>query len=292
MDDLNELSNEELQYRLAQFGSPTLPVTSTTRKVLLKRLRNLIENEKLKLRRDTDYATRYSSDEDVDGLKASKSIKSRGRSTLTTKSINSNASALRKRSNLNMPPPSNSSSTTATSSLSLSQKPASLWNDNNVSLKKSSTGQIYISPLIQHDTDEDSDQTDGLNSSFSSNRYRNSIHQAISISSANSRTTPIYNGHDVPNNSIGKARYSSSNDSSGEKSSQYNNLLNASTESSTNGDHENDDLSSPYTSTNFTKRLLSLRNRSLGSAINAPPLIDTSKLHRILFKFFIRKLFS
>lgn len=200
MDDLNELSNEELQYRLAQFGSPTLPVTSTTRKVLLKRLRNLIENEKSKLRRDTEYATRYSSDEDVDGLKASKPIKSRGRSTLTTKSINSNATTLRKRSNLNMPPPSNTSSTTTTSSLSLAQKPTNLWNDNNVSLKKSSTGQIYISPLIQHDTDEDSDQTDGLNTSFSSNRYRTSI--PSSISSANSRTTPIYNGHDVQNNSI------------------------------------------------------------------------------------------
>lgn len=67
--------------------------------------------------------------------------------------------------------------------------------------------------------------------------------------------------------------------------------MNASTESSTNGEHENDDLSSPYTSTNFTKRLLSLRNRSLGSAINAPPLIDTSKLlHKLFYAFFQVKL--
>lgn len=111
MDDLNELSNEELQYRLTQFGSPNLPVTSTTRKVLLKKLRNLIENEKSKLRRDTDYATRYSSDEDVSGLvtkSGAKSIKGRGRST-----ISANARLASNRTNLNMPPPPSSSSSTS-----------------------------------------------------------------------------------------------------------------------------------------------------------------------------------
>lgn len=64
MDELNSLSNEELKYRLTQFGFPNLPVTSTTRKVLIKKLRNHMDNEKSKLKRETSYVTRYSSDED------------------------------------------------------------------------------------------------------------------------------------------------------------------------------------------------------------------------------------
>lgn len=103
MEDLNELSNEELQYRLAQFGVPNIPVTSTTRKILIKRLRNLIEKAKSNLRRDTDYATRYSSDEDVSTVatdpKAKTVAKGRSRSTISA------SSRLGNRSNLNMPPP-------------------------------------------------------------------------------------------------------------------------------------------------------------------------------------------
>lgn len=114
MEGLNELSNEELQYRLAQFGVPNIPVTSTTRKILVKRLRNLIESEKSKLRRDTEYATRYSSDEDVTSTAndtKTKASKGRSRSTIST------TNRLANRSNLNMPPPS-------------IQKPStSLWND-------------------------------------------------------------------------------------------------------------------------------------------------------------------
>lgn len=105
MEDLNELSNEELQYRLVQFGVPNMPVTSTTRKTLVKKLRNLIENEKSKLRRDTEYATRYSSDEDVSSIandtKVSAKATNKGRSRSTI-SVNTR---LGNRSNLNMPPP-------------------------------------------------------------------------------------------------------------------------------------------------------------------------------------------
>lgn len=94
------------------------------------------------------------------------------------------------------------------------------------------------------------------------------------------RTSSIFNGHDVhDNSSISKSRYS--NDTA-ENSSHSTNALNASTDVSTNGDND-DDLSSPYSSTNFTKRLLSLRNRSLGSTHNVPTLLDTSK-----YKFYNR----
>lgn len=115
MEDLNELSNEELQYRLAQFGVPNIPVTVTTRKTLIKRLRNLIEGEKSKLRRDTEYATRYSSDEDISSTvndTKAKTTKGRSRSTISTSNRLANQS-------LNMPPPT-------------TQKPStSLWNEKS-----------------------------------------------------------------------------------------------------------------------------------------------------------------
>lgn len=125
MEDLNELSNEELQYRLAQFGVPNIPVTSTTRKILIKRLRNLIDSEKSKLRRDTEYATRYSSDEDISSTANDtkvKAAKGRSRSTIST-----STNRLANRSNLAMPPPT-------------IQKPStSLWSDKsqvNVTIPK------------------------------------------------------------------------------------------------------------------------------------------------------------
>lgn len=117
MEDLNELSNDELQYRLAQFGVPIIPVTSTTRKILIKRLRNLIDSEKSKLRRDTEYATRYSSDEDISSSAndtKAKTAKGRSRSTIST-----TTSRIGNRSNLVMPPPT-------------IQKPStSLWSDKS-----------------------------------------------------------------------------------------------------------------------------------------------------------------
>lgn len=64
MDNLDQLSDDELRRRLLQFGFPNLPVTSTTRKILIKKLRNYMDTERSKLRRETTHATRYSSDED------------------------------------------------------------------------------------------------------------------------------------------------------------------------------------------------------------------------------------
>lgn len=250
MEDLNELSNDELQYRLAQFGVPTFPVTATTRKVLVKRLRILIDTEKNKLRRDTDNVTRYSSDEDVETKPASKS---RARSTISAKS--STTSMHRGRSH--MPPPTLAS----TSSISKAQPQ-----------KKANTSNVYISSLIQHDTDEGS-ESDSLNASISSNRYRNNL--SMSRSSASSSNSRLYNGHDATNNSIGLVQYS--NDSH-DGSTPGNSFLHASTESNTNGDQESDDLLN--TSSKFTKRLLSLRTRSLaGATMNPPAMIGSSRCH-------------
>lgn len=138
MEDLNGLSNQELQYRLAQFGVPNIPVTSTTRKILIKRLRNLIESEKSKLRRDTEYATRYSSDEDVSSTvnnTKAKAVKGRSRSTIST------TNRLGNRSNLSMPPPT-------------TQKPlTSLWSDKSQVKRESVSFVVFFfkcSSFIRH----------------------------------------------------------------------------------------------------------------------------------------------
>lgn len=64
MDNLESLSNDEIRTRLLQFGFPNLPVTSTTRKVLIKKLRNHVDGENSKNRRETIHVTKYSSDDD------------------------------------------------------------------------------------------------------------------------------------------------------------------------------------------------------------------------------------
>lgn len=114
MDELNSLSNEELKYRLTQFGFPNLPVTSTTRKVLIKKLRNHMDNEKSKLKRETSYVTRYSSDEDQSDadkpVSAAKKRNSSARATLAaiSQTVNRPSKAATTRSA--MPPPTRTES--------------------------------------------------------------------------------------------------------------------------------------------------------------------------------------
>lgn len=64
MDNLDTISNEELRLRLLQYGFPNMPITNNTRKLLIKKLRSYMENEKTKLKHKTSSVTRYSSGED------------------------------------------------------------------------------------------------------------------------------------------------------------------------------------------------------------------------------------
>lgn len=116
MEDWNSLTNEELRFRLLQFGFPNQPVTANTRKVLIRKLQKHVENEKSKLKRNTSYATRYSSDEDLssDGEKTTNSASSKkrtntySRSTIASTAPNTRTAAAI-RSNISMPPPASSS---------------------------------------------------------------------------------------------------------------------------------------------------------------------------------------
>lgn len=64
-DQLDDLTNDQLRLRLVEFGMANMPVTSTTRKVLIKRLRTVMDgatSDKPKSsRRETIHVARFSS---------------------------------------------------------------------------------------------------------------------------------------------------------------------------------------------------------------------------------------
>lgn len=136
MDHLNSLSDHELRQRLLQCGFPKIPITDTTRKVLIKKLRNHMDTERAKLKQATSFATRYSSDED----NSDKETKRHQRTT--------------------MPPPKTN------------RKLMSAPTITNLSPRSQS---VYVSPVVRHmntDSEDDNDHattaTNRLNSSFSS----------------------------------------------------------------------------------------------------------------------------
>uniref|UniRef100_A0A182WIK5 LEM domain-containing protein n=1 Tax=Anopheles minimus TaxID=112268 RepID=A0A182WIK5_9DIPT len=61
-DNFDDMSNDQLRLKLLEFGLANMPVTTTTRKVLIKKLRNHIATNGK--RRETINLTKYSSDED------------------------------------------------------------------------------------------------------------------------------------------------------------------------------------------------------------------------------------
>ncbi|XP_059614371.1 otefin-like [Phlebotomus argentipes] len=64
-DNLEALSNNELMHRMTELGLPKIPITDTTRKLLIKRIRNHVKEAKTKTRRETVAVVQYSSDEDL-----------------------------------------------------------------------------------------------------------------------------------------------------------------------------------------------------------------------------------
>lgn len=323
MEDLNQLSNEELKYRLTQFGFANLPVTSTTRKVLIKKLRNQMENEKSKLKRETSYATRYSSDEDhSDADTTTSSVRKRtaplSRSTISTTTPTSSILSNRTNDgNLTMPPPltnplsatkrTTTTTTTNWDSPSRNTQYSSQYGGSSPSKPKD---LIYISPLIQsadrngNESDEESDSNVN-NASSMSNRYsgnlsmnissRASIGGASSASSASSAASSSGSGSGS-GSSNGIGNFADLDNThylgyGGIRNRFYNPVLDehdnsaqSTTTPTTNGVHDHDDTSNQ--TADFTKRLMSFRNRNLGSTINPPSTMDTGERCIILKSFF------
>lgn len=171
MDNLDLLSDDELRHRLIQYGFQNLPITSNTRKLLIKKLRNHMENEKGKLRRETSFATRYSSGEESDSGDK-RSAKGGRRSTTAAAAAGATRST--------MPPPAArpaSRRTTATTTsintgISTTSSPLKNNNNNNSSNAShnksispgSNRSSVYISPVIINDSEEE-DYSGGLRTS-------------------------------------------------------------------------------------------------------------------------------
>lgn len=275
MEDLNLLSNEELKYRLTQFGFANLPVTATTRKVLIKKLKNHMDTEKSKLRRETSYATRYSSDEDLsqsDNNKATATKKRAGLGRATIASISQPQSGRNSRGGLSR----TGISSTTTSPITMpppspkrAQPPAN-WSP------QSKATSVYVSPLIQSNTSDSNEESDGHidsphSSSFSSRYSANISNSGLSgRSSIGGTSFSSFNGAgdsgklsaaSSPSrfSAFGRGlrnRFYGSGTDEGDAIGQISKLHDP-----TNGVHNGTD---PLAANDFTKRLMSFRNRNMG----------------------------
>ncbi|XP_055531847.1 otefin-like [Wyeomyia smithii] len=70
MSKLEDLTNDQLQKKLQEYGLANMPVTQTTRAVLIKRLKKKMEETDSKVRRETVHVVKYSSDEDSEMTEA------------------------------------------------------------------------------------------------------------------------------------------------------------------------------------------------------------------------------
>lgn len=260
MEDLNSLSNEELKYRLTQFGFPNLPVTSTTRKVLIKKLRNHMENENSKLRRETSYATRYSSDEDLS--QSDKPVQKK-RSGLARSTIA--AMAMQGGRKTAMPPPA--LTTHPTTSPAMKRNLASQSSSSSASNTSNRSPSVYVSPLIQSSGNSDSDDESDTNADKSP-YGRLSAGSSSSRASAGNSSFGSFNGNDSAQSTTKnrlsafgsglRNRFLGADDADGKTASQ--NSSSDASPKSTNGLHSGDDS----TAHDFTKRLLSFRSKNLG----------------------------
>lgn len=82
MENFDAMTNDEIRLRLLQYGLPNMPVTDTTRKVLVKKLKLAVEGQKTKTRRETVAVSKFSSDEDPEPEVRSKGEKTPRRATI------------------------------------------------------------------------------------------------------------------------------------------------------------------------------------------------------------------
>ncbi|XP_053672663.1 inner nuclear membrane protein Man1 [Anopheles nili] len=188
MDNLDQLADDELRLRLMQSGFPNLPVTYTTRNILIKKLRHHIESENQKMRRESSKAARYSSGEESDNNDGGP------KATLAQRKITSSSSTRSARNQratvgptggqpVSMPPPASVRPSVSRLTVSSISSPAASKQHNlsgntfagangagpnhhrfavttgnsNKKATLSPTGgsSIYISPLIVHDNEDE-----------------------------------------------------------------------------------------------------------------------------------------
>ncbi|KAG5680384.1 hypothetical protein PVAND_009893 [Polypedilum vanderplanki] len=162
MDNLELLTDDELRRRLLQYGFPNLPITQTTRKTLIKKLRNHLANSIANLRKTTNLVTRYSSGEESDSAnnnKSSRASKARKTTRLTVSGSPSVSSASNAQkipypplfNNYSQPLPSKTITTTNSSSSTFNRN-----SGNSLTSSSLPSGRnVYISPVIINDSEDD-----------------------------------------------------------------------------------------------------------------------------------------
>ncbi|XP_054275830.1 uncharacterized protein LOC128994991 isoform X2 [Macrosteles quadrilineatus] len=127
MSSLENLTDGEIRTKLAQLGYPVGPITATTRKVLLKKLKHLMEEGKSpgSLKKDRSSLTKYSSDESEDD----------------------SVSNTRNRRSMPPPPPKNAQKPTTVKRRSLSRRSQDLEDDTiNLGLDDESVNSDFPTP--------------------------------------------------------------------------------------------------------------------------------------------------
>lgn len=142
MDSLDILSDDELRRRLLQYGFPNLPITQTTRKTLIKKLRNHLATTNNTLRKTSTLVTRYSSGEESDSVENVKTRK--------TRMTISGSPSGRNLVDQHMPPPS----FTPISPKSASS-PLTSYNRGSINTSGSKKSSVYVSPVIINDSEDD-----------------------------------------------------------------------------------------------------------------------------------------
>lgn len=145
MENLEALSDQELRVRLQQYGFANLPVTDTTRKVLVKKLRLAIEGQTLKNRRETVAVAKFSSDEEPEKEETVKRVKTPNRrATVASEKIKPSSNGSQSNGNL-----TSSKSETISKSTSRRSSRATPSKEAN----KPSIAPLY--PSLQEDSDDD-----------------------------------------------------------------------------------------------------------------------------------------
>lgn len=175
MDNLEQVSDEELRRRLLQYGLPNMPVTITTRKILIKKLRLVMEGEKAKLKRQTTLATRYSSDEESDNNSSRTRPASRSTVSYNSRSKPQTPSS----SAFARPSPVAAQSNPLAANRRFTAPRSPPQQSTTLRAVTANRSPVYVSPLIQgssEDSDEDEDYDDDLDmESNASQSYNNNL---------------------------------------------------------------------------------------------------------------------
>lgn len=164
MDNLDRLTDDELRVRLMQYGFANLPITQTTRKTLIKKLRNHLAQTSSNLRKTSSLATRYSSaEDDSDNADSKKSDTSKLRRTRMTVSGSPSGKNVDQR----MPPPS---FTSLSQPIMKTSSPMGALTRGSISSPSGKKSSVFVSPVIINDSEDDE-----IDFGRSQNRTFNSI---------------------------------------------------------------------------------------------------------------------